>query len=377
MQPITADPRGRLTADQVRWLIQGAPAIEVTPGMELIDQDLSLIEDISEDLGGGHVARNSYATLHGTGAFAIRRVLHWPSAIVRPYMTFSDGDITARFNLGAYYTSVPERQSGEIPPTWDVTGFDILHRLADKTGIPYSIPAGTQYGTAVRTILTEQGYSRFIISPLAATKVLTSAYVSPLDDEKTWLSIVNDLLAAMGYAGIWSDWEGRLRCEPYVIPRERSVEWVYDADPDTSILSPQHTTVSDLYEAPNRWVFIRNNDVDGPAPVEGNGIFTYINELVGETSVESRAGRIVTRIERIDAADQEALVNRAWVTIDADLRAPLLIRARTTPNPLHWHFDRIVIDDPSGVVNPWSDVLSTEWSLPLDGSDMEHSWTVL
>lgn len=378
MQPITGDPRGHLTADKVRWLIQDSPAVDIAYGCELIDQSLTTIEDISADFGGGSVARNSYATLHGTGAFAIRRDLHWGSAIIRPYMVYSDDGLSARFNLGAYYCSIPERQAGENPPTYAVTGFDILHRLADKTGSAYTIPAGTSYVTAVEAILLEQGYTRYIINPAAAGKTLPSPYVSPLDDDKSWLGIVNDLLAAIGYAGIWSDWDGRLRCERYVPPRDRQVEWTYTADPDSSILSPEHTTTADLFELPNRWVFIRDNNVDGPAPVEGDGIYTYVNESWGPASVDARAGRVVTRVERVDAADQGALIDRGWRTIDADLNMPWTIRARTGPNPLHWHFDRLALDDPdAGVIATHSDLLGTEWTLPLNGDDMEHSWTVL
>lgn len=388
MQPLTATPRENLTEEQVRWLIQDAPTISTAFGLELVDQNLEVIEDISRDFGGGQVARGSYNTLHGTASLVIARDLEWGASIVRPYMIIADRPaeyvpalgqgVTARFNLGAYYTSRPERSTGLNPPAYAVTGYDILHRLADKTGAAYAVEAGTVVLDAVEQILLDRGYTRYVLDPSAAGKTLPSAYVSPLDDEKTWLGIVNDLLERIGYAGVWSDWDGQLRCAPYSTPSTRPIEWVYDLDPLTSILSPERTYTQDLFEAPNRWVFIRNNDVDGPTPVEGAGIYTYENQSTGPTSIDARDGRTITKTERIDAADQASLESRAWVTIDADMRVPQTVKAKTGPNPLHWHFDRIALDDPAaGGIDRWADVLVTSWTLPLDGSDMDHEWTVI
>lgn len=378
MQPLTAAPRDALTEEQVRWLIEGSPTIGTSHGCELIDQNLEVVEDISRDFGGGSVTRRSYNTVHGSASLEISRDLDWGTAIVRPYITLSDGVIAARFNLGAYYTSRPRRTTGRTPPSHAVTGYDMLDRLADKTGAAYAVEAGTEVLTAVETILRDRGYTRFILDPSAAGKALPSAYVSPLDDNKTWLTIVNDLLATIGYQGMWSDWNGYLRGEPYLRQADRPVEWVYDLDPLTSIISPERTYTLDTYEAPNRWVVIRQNDIDGGTPVEGNGIFTYENLSTGPTSIDARGGRVITKPVRISAADQVTLEAQAWVTIDADMRVPQTITHQTGPNPLHWHFDRVALDDPAtGGVERWADVLATGWTLPLNGGDMDHDWQIL
>ncbi|WP_422751340.1 hypothetical protein [Micromonospora sp. WMMD1219] len=378
MQPLTASPRDQMTAAQVRWLVQDCPAVEAGNGCELVDQNLETIDDISDDFTGGTVDRRSYNTLHGSAQLAIARTLDWGTAIVRPYLTLTDGTISARFNLGAYYTSRPQRRTGQDPPAHAVVGYDILDRLNDKTGTAYAVDAGVEVLTAVETILRDRGYTRYILDPAAAGKTLPSAYVSPLDDDKTWLTIVNDLLKTVGYQGVWSDWNGYLRAEPYARPAERPVEWLYTLDPAQAIISPERAYTLDTYAAPNRWVAIRANDIDGAPPVEGAGIFTWENQSAGPTSIDARDGRVITRTLRISAADQAALETQAWLDIDADMRRPQTITHTTGPNPLHWHFDRVALDDPAADgAERWADVLATGWRLPLDGGDMDHEWTVL
>lgn len=376
MQPRTAPPRDALTDATVVRLIRDEPAITVSAGAELLDMGLNVLADISDDFTqGGSVARNSYAVLHGTGSFGISRALNWGRAIVRPYMNLTDGITTARFNLGAYFTSTPERVVGNSPETYGVDGYDILHGLNSAVGEAYAVDAGVAYLDAVEAILIRLGYSRYIIDQTKASTVLPTARVWPVDQNTKWLNIVNDLLGAIGYQGIWSDWDGWLRVLAYTSPSQRGSEWSYTVDPASTMLSSLRTLRRDYFDAPNKWVAIRTNNVDGPAPVEGNGIYTYVNQRDGDLSVEARGNRIITRILPLDAADQASLITAAQVSIDADTRTSATVSLSTFPNPLHWHFDRLTLDDPD--MGPVANVLSTQWTLPLNGADMTHGWTVL
>lgn len=119
----------------------------------------------------------------------------------------------------------------------------------------------------------------------------------------------------------------------------------------------------------------RQNNIDDKPPVDGDGLFIFQNDFEGDTSVSARNGRVITRVEFTDAADHEALVRTALAMIDADMRAPTTLRVATFPNPLHWHFDRLVVDDPD--IGRFSNVLGTSWTLPFDGSDMTHEWRII
>jgi hypothetical protein len=370
-----AGPRSGFTVAQITALIRDAPSIAVGAGCELIDTGLNVLADITDDFAGGFVGRNSYATLHGTATLGISRRLDWGQAVVRPYMTLSDGTITARFNLGAYYTSVPATSTVESPATFDVTGFDLIHGLNTPVGESFALDTGAVVLTEIQSILTALGFTNVLTDQTAAASVLPAPRVWPIDDDATWLTVVNDLLGSIGYQGIWSDWDGYLRLQAYATPITRLSEWTYDTDPATAMLDPDRTYVRDYFQAPNRWVAVRTNNVDGAAPVEGAGIFTYTNEFVGDTSVQARGGRVITRRLPIEATDQDALVRAAQVSIDADINVKSTMRVSTSPNPLHWHFDRITVDDTA--MGPPFEAMDTQWSLPLDGGNQTHEWTAL
>jgi hypothetical protein len=374
MQPPTVPPRDTLSAEQVVALLQDAPGVTAGYGCELTDLSLVTIEDISADLAGGSVSRNSYANLHLTGQFAISRELDWGAALIRPYYTLSDGVITARFNLGAHYTSTPGRDLVETPITYDVQTYDVLSILDDPVGDAYAVAAGTTYLTAVEDILLDRGVQSYLIDQTSAAAVLPTDRVWKFDANTTWLLIVNELLASIAYAGIWSDWDGRLRVQPYLSPLQRGAEWTYSTDVATTMLSNRRSYERDFFATPNRWVFFRQNNIDDVAPVEGNGMLTYTNHNRGDTSTQAR-GRTITKVVGLDVADHASLIAAAQRTIDGDMQVPQKISVRTFPHPMHWHFDRLFIDDTKA--GPPLDAMCTAWTLPLGGDDMTHEWVVI
>jgi hypothetical protein len=377
MQPYVDTPRATLTSAQVVQLIQNEESITLTGGLEIVDIDLNVIEDISGDLAGGNVERQSYADLHGSARFNISRTIDWGGDLLRPYIVISGGGITARFNLGVYHPTTPARPVNESPPTYQAEGYDILLRLAQPVGDAYSIDVGQPYLAKVEEILLARGYSQYVIDQDKAAVVTPSARVWAFDDSITWLTIVNDLLASIGYAGIWSDWDGRLRVESYSNPIERGIEWYYSDDMATTMLSTERSVERDYFSTPNRWVIYRSNMTDDVTPVEGAGIYTYVNDAVGDTSVQARRGLVITRPEGVDVADQASLIDRANQIINADMQVPTLINVAVSPNPLHWHFDRLLLQDAATVAI--ADVMCTQWSLPLppDSGDMTQQWRVL
>lgn len=372
MQPPTEAPRSAYTADQITALIRDTSDVEIGAGLELIDRNLETVEDLTSTFLGGTVERDSYATLHGKASLVLSRQLDWGQSIVRPYSTL-DG---VKFYHGAYFTDVP---------TWDgtnvfsVAGHDILEALADRVGAAYGIDAGDPILATVEGILQAQGFLRYVIDPARADAAFLSDRVWPLDDNTTWLTIVNDMLAAVGYAGVWSDWMGQPRCQPYIAPRDRGSEWVYYGEGEASQLPVDRSAKQDLYAAPNRWIAVRQNNIEGATPVEGDGVFTFINADQGPTSVEARGNRTITApLITVDAADQAALEAAVAARAAADMANPVSVELSLPApgNPLHWHFDRVYVVDPDLGL---AEVLVTKWTLPLAPStdDMSQTWTVL
>ncbi len=367
--------RNGLTADQVRALIRDSSTLHVSSGLQLVDVNLNVLADFVDDFQGGSVTRDAYSTLHGTAQLVLAQELDWGTAIVRPYMTLSDGVVSATFNLGAYLTSSPRTEAGETPRTHSIDGYDILHWLNTPVGASYVVPAGQGYLDAAEQVLLNQGIAAYQIDQTAAASVLPVPKVWALDTQTTWLNIVNDLLAAVGYLGLWSDWDGNLRMSAYDTPIARTSEWFYSTDAAVSMLTPRRSAIHDLFNAPNKWVFYWSKDPSGAQPVEGAGVYTFQNDNVGDTSVDAR-GRIITAPpQQVDVVDQAALVLKASQYIDTQLQVRTTIEAGTSPNPLHWHFDRLTLDDAE--LGRYVELLGTKWTLPLDGSDMTHQWTRL
>lgn len=373
MQPLLAPPRAGLTEAQVLGLVRDWDGIRIGKGCELVDMALNVLDDMSPVFGGGYVERKAYATLHGSAELVFARALNWDTALVRPFITLSDGVVSARFNLGVYQTPTPENIRMK---DYAVQAHDILNVLNDLVGESYAVPAGAFPLAEVEAILVDRGVLAYVIDQTRADATLPSARTWPITDDVTWLQIINDLLGSVGYLGAWSDWDGVIRCVPYTNPRERTAEWVYDTHRGTAMMAPDGRWAADWWRAPNRWVGVRSNDVDGPPPVEGAGIYTYQNDTVGRTSVNARNGRVVTApIIRTDVATQDALVAAVHAQADRDMRVETQVTVNTFPNPLHWHFDRLAVDDPA--IGPVFDVLSTSWRMPLDGGDMAHDWSAL
>lgn len=374
MQQFNGPPRDAFTADQVRALIVDSPAITIGKGCEVIDPaTLLVVEDISEDLGGGTVRRGSYDTLHGTAHLLIARELNWGAGVIRPYMTVSDGVTSMRFNLGAYFIPTPRRHLGEDPITYEVDCYDILARLDDPVGSSYSVAMGTAYLAAVEDILIAQGCV-YTIDQDAAAETLPSDMSWPLGDNPTWLTVVNGLLGPIGYQGIWSDWDGVMRVQPYQIPRDRGSEMTLSASIAEAILAQDPTVNRDYDKVPNRWIGYRQNEIDGVPPVDGDGRYEVTNDSNGDTSVEGR-GRTLTRVESFDVSSQASLIAAVEAMAAADTSIAVKIDHATSPNPLHWHFDRLTVLDSrlGGAV----EILGTAWELDLNGANMAHEWTVI
>ncbi len=379
MQPIIEAVRAGVTVAQVRYLIEGAPDLTVGCGLDITDLAQDDVTNVSGQFdgifGGGEVERSTYATLHGACRLSLSSALEWGWAVVKPYMTLASGSITARFNLGAYYVNTPKRSTREQPTTYDVQGYDLLYALDTLVGDSYSIAKGTPILGRIEEILLARGFTKYIIDQSRADAVAPDNRVWQLADNRTWLNVVNDLLGMVGYQGVWSDWNGALRCQAYQRPVERAAEWYLPADAWTSVLGDDAEVEFDYFAAYNRWVGVRSNNIEDTAPVEGDGIYTYSNDSDGITSIEARRGLVLTRKEDFEVASQADLVTQVLAMADADSTVPTRINTTTGPLPLCWHADRYLVDSPA--IGPPSDVLGVSWNLPLNGDPMTHSWSVL
>jgi hypothetical protein len=373
MQPRVTEIRNTLTAAQVEALIKTDASITIGFGMELLDRDLNVLSDVSDSLRECSTSRDNTVSIHGTCSFDIATPLPWGRAIVRPFTTIDNGTVKARFNQGAYFTSTPATKTDRLPRTYSVQGYDILTALNTLVGDSYAIGLGENYLTAVESILLANGYTQYSIDPIRAATTAPAAKGWPLDENTTWLQIVNELLKAVGYRPIYSDWHGRLICESLVNTPDMPPEWYYTRGQFDGQLVPESDIVHDFFATPNRWVGINGATNTTTSPTEGNGKYTYINANQGETSVNER-GQTITKVMTVEAADQAALVAAVMAEVAKDKNVGTTMEARTSSNPLHWHEDVVSVDTLELGITRMQQV---RWSLNLRTGEMAHGWAVV
>lgn len=370
MQPRVTPTRSDFTDAQIEALIKSDASITIGFGMELLDRDLNVLGDVSDSLRECSTGRDNTASIHGSCTFDISTQLPWGRAIVRPYHTIDNGTIKARFNQGAYFTSTPATKTDRMPRTYSVQGYDILSALNTLVGDSYAIGVGDNYLTAVENILLANGYTQYSIDPIRASTTAPTAKGWPLDEQTTWLMIVNELLKAVGYRPIYSDWTGRLICESLVDIPSMPAEWYYTRGQYEGQLYPESDIVHDYFATPNRWVGINGNTSITTSPSEGNGVYTYVNQNQGETSINDRQ-QTITKVMTIDAADQAALMAAVMAQVATDKIVGTTMEARTSTNPLHWHQDVVSVETLElGIIR----MQQVRWSLNLRTGEMSHSW---
>lgn len=376
MQNLTGPPRDGLTAEQVTGLLTGS-AVEVGYGVELLAPDLSVVEDISEDCSGGQVAWSLNATIHRTCTLALSRELAWGVALVRPWMSLSRGGVSAMWRNGVFALVTPETETGETPQSWTAQGFDRIMLLNRQVGADYVVLAGVTYRAALLAVFAAAGLTGVLIEGAAADDVLpvekTWLLVGKSTDPDqttsvvTYLRIVNDLLMAINFRGVWCDHDGLFRCSAYRDPASRPVEWVFDKDLGTTILGDRSKVTKDVWAQPNRWVFRWTNAPEGTVV----GDLTYeVNLDAGDPLSAVNRGLTWTSVVDYEAASRAKLIELGDRKVASDMRTTTRIEATTGPFPGAGHADCYQVE---GVGR----VQATSWQMDLTGGDVQWSFEVV
>lgn len=375
-----------LTAQTIR-IMQHSATMSVSIGADLLDLDMNFIEDLTPWLGqDGSVERVMAATIHGTCKISLSKAINWGNQLVRLYMTVYNETEGRKIPLGVFTLTSPEISTGDVPPTYECTGYDRLYFLGRQVGNTYYVPVNVSYLSAIRSALKAAGLTGILLDGSAADKKLPVAAVWPLvrtaDDTSgdstpvTWLRIINDLLKAIGYRGLYCDEQGLYRSEPYADPSTRPPEYTFTTvTAKNPIISEQRTYSHDLHEVPNRWVFIQQNrDPAANIQVVGDGIYVVENKYDGITS-QSHRGLVYPSVIMVDAADQATLKAQGDIVVAKDLRTAATLKFQTSPFPAAGHADMAMYEDPDNLGS--YKCQATRWNLDLGGGDMDWEWEVV
>lgn len=356
--------RDGLTAEQVRALLT-APAVTITGGLQLLDTSNRLVEDISGDLVGGSVSWDNRDPVHGSVRLSIMRSLAWGRDRVRPYLDMDDGTRSARFYLGVYVLTAPDTNRGEEPITYGVTGYDLLALLQTGPADTWVATAGTTYFAALQAIVDASGIgARLLLDGASQATAIPATRVWALTAPQTsWLRMMIDLLAEIGYVPPWVDESGNIRSRPFQDVAVRPVEWTLDtSDERTNLVGEDRTLSVEAGDVANSWRFARSN-MD-TTPVEGDGIYTpAANQSSGPTSIDA-LGRTVWKFQRLDAADQAALVAQGDRIRAGDMASVRTISLQVDPLPVMEQDDVFWFVD----AGESEKVAAKSWTINLDGS---------
>lgn len=260
------------------------------------DRDLGALEGVS----GGSVELNAASRLGGHGTLKIRETrqeIDWMQHRVQ--VIYDPGIPGAEpWHVATHMLSSPVASRSATGGMFTV---ETLPKTAvvdeDAVGDTFSLPAGTQVIPKVVELIQSTGESRIAVSPSEAE--LRNPLVWTAGTSK--LSIVNELLKAAGYWSLWCDGAGMFRVEPYLLPANRPVSFVFAAGA-ASIHRPEWSREQNLSSVPNRFVVVGMGTGDAPPP---SGV-AEITDPDSPFSFQAR-GRWITRVEEGVEGDSQAV----------------------------------------------------------------------
>lgn len=266
--------------------------------LELLDQDESPLGTL-DGVDDGELDWIASAMVKGAGWVVVRDVkqsVDWLNVRLRPVLKIKG---LPDQPLGVFLVS-------ESPDRWGL-GHTWSLKLLDKTSIldqdtiaeTLSIPAGAVVTDEVISLIVSAGITNYAVTSSAAT--LAGPLVWYPGTSK--LRVVNDLLSVINYFSLYSNLEGQLIAEPYVLPAARPITYEF-VDGNASIYDPEFARDVDNWKIPNRVIAISIGDGLAPALVSAPAENT---DPSSPYSIANR-GRVIGHVEAgVEAADQATL----------------------------------------------------------------------
>lgn len=379
MQPLTNSQDLLLRRSSVLQVAYGARVMTCNTGSLRSGQDLA-----SFMTGGSSVTSDVTSDIHRSAVLTfdsgVLGALDYLSEFVQPYMTVSNPDtgVSLTVNLGVYVLQTPPIDLSMLPSQIQFQGYDLLTLLNVPVGDSYEVPLGTDPAdAAVDAIQTALPWAS--VQSATSGVLTTQVFSFPFDQSNdfTWLDIVNTLLAAAGCLPVWVDWNGVFQVGTRAIPTSATFvpEAVFDLGDEHNMLAEGRQVIQDLYDVPNKWIFVMQNLQS--APVEGSTQYTVTDNSSSPTSIPSR-GRTVVKIVSVatataDVTSYPQLVAAGTQQVLTDLAPTETYTFDCSLYPVLWHYDFLRIQDPSlAVVQPAKSStragVVSQWTLALDGT---------
>lgn len=342
-----------------------SPNREIAFRYDLLDSS-NVYKQALTNVMAASVSNNALARIKRTAKFTIREdgTINYLSDRIKPWvrLKMSDGE-WAEWPQGVFLLSTPPRQKDVIGIIRDVEAYDLLQLLTDdKVDTRYTVASGTNYITAVGTVLTAAGITDQNLTPTD----LTLPAVRDWEPGTEKLTIINDLLAAINYESLEFNESGQAVAKPYITPSSRTSEYTYRNDA-TSVIFPGVEQALDLFAIPNKWVLVKS-EPDAPALIG-----TYTNSSADSpTSTVNRGRTIVSYQTGVEAADQATITGLAEKAAYEASQVYETVNFKTAIMPIHSNADVLTLEYTElGISAKYSEL---SWSYNLKaGAQMSHA----
>lgn len=294
-----------------------------------------------------------------SGTFADISRIDWLNDRIRPEIIL-DG---VPHPAGIFLPASVRWNETETAKTVILEAYDQCWLVDDKkTENILHLSAGTEYLSAIETLLTQAGIALVIRTPSDAVLA---------EDREDWeigtsyLTIVNQLLSEINYNPLWFDTGGAAVLEPASVPTAEHIEHTINSDDPGCLMLPALTKEVDVFSAPNVFLCVCSN-------ADKNAVMTATSENTNPQSALSiaRRGRRIVQVEKLDnIASQDELQAYADRLRNESMITGEVFRIQTALEPGHGVNDVVAFHHGDET----SICLETSWSMQLGtGGTMTH-----
>ena len=290
--------------------------------------------------------------------------INYASDRIQPLVIFKTSEGYVEFSQGIFLLSSALRteRNGNIYRYID--GYDGNQVLVDdKFENRYTIASGTNYITAVKTIITSAGITKVNIEGSGKTLSATKEW----EPGTTKLTVINALLSEINFVPLYVDENGFYVSRQYVSPSQQAPKHTYE-DGELGVLYNGLVETIDTFGVANKFVAFTSN----PDATSLRSSYTNTNPN-SPLSTVSR-GRTIVDIRQVDdIADQVTLDDYVQRIAFEASQVYGYITAETAIMPTHGINDVAQINySPLGISGKFTE---TEWTMQLKaGAKMRHTF---
>lgn len=264
------------------------------------------------------------------------------------------------FLVGTYVDAYDSNGVHTVP----IEAYDRGLRLQQtRTEQILHLSAGANYIQAVEALLMGAGISLYLATPTEETLATDR---EDWDIGTDYLTIVNTLLGEINYGDIWFNADGFAVLQPQKTPSAANIDHYYDGSTELSVLAPEASSETDIFDKPNVFVVVCDNpDLDGPL------VSTAVNDNpLSALSTFRRGRRIAQKYDVDNIASQSQLDDYAQRLCNDSMLSSEIVTVITANMPGHGVYDTVAVNHPKiqGIFQ------ETAWSMTLDvGQTMTHT----